>query len=366
MPLPPPVLRRIAPGLAGVALLAGIVWTCAQVWRTADLVPIPDAPLEAAIRRAAEVPEGPLTHESLREITEINCAQPVDLAGLQYCESLERLSLGVPHPQRDADELLARQFEGWQFLESSPRPASEADLSMLTHLPRLIRLSLWGYDLNDLSPVAQFPNLSYLSVTGAPVESFTPLRKMSLLQGLYVQTTKVPDVMPLTELTDLRELGIASIGGQGSIPYSTELWLPRLTGLQRLELAHVGLGECQAVRQLPHLQVVNFEGNVISDATPFATLRSIRSVNLRDNRITDVVPLAAMVQRNRLRAKEITIDLRGNPLKESSIAHLRNMRSLGAKVLTNKDETYEWERERKWDAQWTGSYFGSQAPLMHW
>lgn len=299
-------------------------------------------------------------------LKELDCSEPVDLAGLQYCRQLERLRLGVPLEEDGEDTDRADFLRTWQPYAGPVVSAIDTDLSVIADLPHLIRLSLWGYDLQELSPVCQNPQLTYLSVTSTQLESFSPLTQLPNLQGVYIQSTNVPDVMPLTRIPLLREVGIASVDASADLVLSSEQWLPLMPQLQRLALVGLNLHECRAVAELPQLQEIDLSRNRLNDTTPFAELRQIRNLDLRDNQIVDIMPLAAMVQRNRQRAREITIDLRGNPLTTSSIWHLRNMRTLGATVITGKVEDFHPAGVSQKSPAWIQQYFPEGSRVSNW
>ena len=86
--------------------------------------------------------------------------------------------------------------------------AQVTDLSPLSNLPELRRLSLGKMPITDLSPFANLKNLELLYLSDTPVSDLAPLVNLTNLELLFLDNTPVSDITPLSHLTNLRLLSL--------------------------------------------------------------------------------------------------------------------------------------------------------------
>ena len=138
-------------------------------------VSIPDANLEAAIRKSRDIaPDTPITQSDMLRLRTINARekQIADLTGLQYATNL-------------TEAILSRN--------------QISDVSPLANLVKLTTLSLHSNQISDVSPLANLVNLETLRIYGNPIKNRRPL--LALLQKnpdieIYLKDDRTP--LPVT------------------------------------------------------------------------------------------------------------------------------------------------------------------------
>lgn len=185
-----------------------------------DVVEVPDAALEAAIRDAVGAPTG-----------ELRCSH-----------------LGM------LDELVA------------PPDAGIASLEGLQYAFGLRELELARNDVEDLSPLEHLENLEHLGLNENRIADLGPLAGLTSLQSLAVccKSNVYDDISPLSELTELTFLDI------GGHPLGNDhVWdnLANLTKLEHLEIWDTGIHDTGPLTDFPNLGHVGLNHNRITDVT---------------------------------------------------------------------------------------------------
>ena len=210
---------------------------------TEVIPPIPDANLEAHIRKTLELaPDHTITQLDMLRLTDLsylsNSDNPVirDFTGLEYAKNLKSL-----------------------YLEHNP--------------------------IGDFSPLEELTNLEELTVKS--------------VVGRGYQTS---DFSPLEKLTNLRVLGLEG----GVISDNNALkTLGKLTNLERLSLkgnrfGDIGLSDISPLENLTKLKDLTIVDNQISDITPLAGLANLRYLNIYENKISDPSPIVGLTNLRRI------------------------------------------------------------------
>ena len=103
-----------------------------------------DKNLEAAVRKALEKPEEPLTKEVIRELTSLHTSMP----------------------------LIETEIEVLFGIDSAVN---------------LTKLNLCEYQINDVSPLASLTNLEYLALTNNKISDVSPLASLTNLTTLSLR-----------------------------------------------------------------------------------------------------------------------------------------------------------------------------------
>ena len=235
----------------------------------AQNVNIPDANLEAAVRRQLGKKSGALTRADMEHLT--------------------RLSIG----QRGI-----------------------VSLTGLEHAVNLKKLSLWNNEISDISPIAGLKNLTSLSLSSNQITNIKPLTELKNLTVLYLGDNKISDVTLLKDLTHLTQLGL------WNITISDMSFLANLKNLTWLHIGGNAISNIKPLVKLRNLTALYLSGNKISDVTPLKGLTHLTQLNLNDNAIKDVNPLSGL--------KNLTkLWLRWNSIRDvKSLANLRNLELL--------------------------------------
>ncbi len=244
---------------------------------------------------------------------------------------------------------------------------SITDISPLAGLNNLTWLDLEGNDLTDISPLAGLTNLTWLGLGKHDITDVVPLSGLTNLTHLDLWSNRIRDISPLAGLTNLTEL---EVGGNHLTDVSS---LAGLTKLRELGLAANNITDISPLEGLTNLGRLWLSENNITDISPLAGL-NLWDLNLGFNPIVDISALSGL---NRmawlnlnLEATDITdisalaglnpweldlgfnfitdisalsgltnlreLDLRGNPLNDSSIdVHIPFHERNGATVTFN-------------------------------
>ena len=258
---------------------------------SAQVVNIPDANLEAALRELFESenvlePNEPITKQHMELILSVNLSgQNIkDLTGLEHATSLEGVSLS-----------------GNQISNLSP-------LAGLTQLEEL-RFQLNG--ISNINSLAGLTQLRILDLGFNEINDVSPLAGLTQLERLDLWLNSISDVRPLAGLTKLKWLNLDGNEISDVSP---------LAGLTQLVLLSLNINEISDVSPLAGLtQLVNLQLaiNKIQDVSPLASLVNLQTLFLSENPITDTSPLASLTKLVDVDV-EITAPL-PDPLPEDSL-----------------------------------------------
>jgi Leucine-rich repeat (LRR) protein len=167
--------------LVAVALVAGMA-ACLHV---SSAVTFADPNLEAAVREAVDIPEGPISHGDLEALTRLDAYDRniKRLAGLEHCVGLTFLDLG------------RNQI---------------SDISPLVGLTSLTRLCLCDNQISDISPVASLSNLTFLDLGFNQISDISSVANLTSLTFLDLGFNQISDISSVADLTSLTDLHFTS------------------------------------------------------------------------------------------------------------------------------------------------------------
>lgn len=216
-----------------------------------------------------------------------------------------------------------------------------SDLSPLMNMPYLQWLDISYNNVSDLRPLMGISTLSFLNAAGNAISSTSALSMMTGLGTLYLDSNPIRDFSGLRRLRNISTLGLSQTGLQDSdLPYLQGLQTltslnitdnPGLTGLAvdvlknnlpvcmvthsalsvnidfdgrsvpsdttDLRLVGQSIMDISGVQRLPELRNLDLSANMISNIYPliFADCRrTITSLNLSNNVLSDITPLAML------------------------------------------------------------------------
>jgi Leucine-rich repeat (LRR) protein len=168
-----------------------------------QVVIIPDANLQIAIRQTINKPTGDIFNSDLQIMTLLNARSRniASLVGLEYCSNLSYLML-----------------DGNQITDISPI-ASLTQLTQvylsdnrITTLPKLVvsnkltMLLLGGNQISDMTPLSSMANLTRLELSINPIKNISPLSSLTKLTQLDLDNTQISDISALSSLANLSSL----------------------------------------------------------------------------------------------------------------------------------------------------------------
>ena len=179
---------------------------------------MPDAALQAVVREALEelgLPaSAPLTKEKMLQLTTLKADHRgiVDLTGLEFAMSLKELHLGGRNRITDLSPLAnlthLTQLHIWHREVEGMPPVTNLDISPLSGLINLERLSLENNGISDISPLIKLKELQVLGLADNTIEDLSPLAGLKGLWHLNLSDNSIKDFSPLAGLTNLAELWI--------------------------------------------------------------------------------------------------------------------------------------------------------------
>jgi len=225
-----------------------------------------DPNLEAAVREALGIPDGPLFVDDLEMLSTLNASgrEIKDLSGIEYCVNLMSLVL--------------------EYNEIS-------DLRPLAMLGNLMSLNMNDNAISDTAPLSGLTNLSRLYLGGNDLddEDVAHLKGLTNLTHLMLDRNNVSDIGPLTELTKLRNLVLNDNSISDLAP------LKGLSSLSVLELYNNSISDISSLADLTNLTVLYLYSNNIYDITPLGNLTNLERLVLDYNNISNISPLQGLV-----------------------------------------------------------------------
>ena len=254
-----------------------------------------------------------------------------------------------------------------------------SDLSPLMNLPYLQYLDISFNSVSDLRPLMGVDTLVFLNASGNAVNTTSPLTMMNGLSSLYLDDNPIWDFSGLRRVVTLNALGLSNTGMTDSdllylrgLSGLTDLNIennPALTGeavddlrsylrachirhdalgydidfdgvvvksdSEVLSLSGLGIADISAVMRLNSLRSLDLSGNSISNlyALELADCRfTLTDLNLRENNISDLTPLASLMNVE-------VLDLSFN--YATAVLPLLNLSSLRTLILTGNPMSAE-------------------------
>ncbi len=300
---------------------------------------------EQAQQEQQEISFGGVTFPS--DITDLDLSEMGirDISALANCQFLTRLNLSG-NEVSDLSPLMNLQY--LQYLDISYNRVS--DLRPLMGVDSLTFLNVSGNSVSSTSPLTMMNGLSSLYLDGNPIQDFSGLRRVVTLSSLGLSNTGLTSdgltyLRGLSALMDLNIEDNPELTGEAvdelrtylnacRIRHSTLGYDVDFDGLvvksdaEVLNLPQCGISDISAVMRLKNLRALDLSGNNISNLYPFelADCRySISFLDLRENVISDLTPLAALT-------KLETLDLSFNNI--TTVLPLLNLTTLTTLVLT--------------------------------
>ena len=230
---------------------------------------MPDPALRAAIRgEIGLLPDVPLSKEKMLRLTYLKAHDKgiSDLTGLEFATNLRVLHLRQ-NPITDLRPLSnLTQLVEFHFWHVPVRP-TDLDLRPLAKLINLEMLSLEGNWISDIRPLAGLKRLRRLHLSNNQIEDVSPLVGLTELWELFLERNPITDLTPLSGL-NLTDLNISN----NPIKVSDISPLAALKELRTLDLLNSGISDIQPLSGLTELRTLLLKGNPVKDFTPLSRL----------------------------------------------------------------------------------------------
>lgn len=199
----------------------------------------------------------------------------------------------------DADSFYAAIGRWYAGGRSARGPVT--DLSDLAFLPNLERVGVVAQELSDLSALAGHPKLNAVEFKHNYITDISVLAGMDRLSSVGINDNPVRDISPLTACPNLAFLDLCSVRSYdpavlaqlGNFDYldisnPTESYR-FLDGkaIQDLRIAWSGLADLHALDHVTRLERLEIDHTEVSDLSPLALHRGLRTLKLTGLPVTD-------------------------------------------------------------------------------
>ena len=192
------------------------------------------------------------------------------------------------------------------------------DLSPLAELPQLETLILSGRTLSadQLTAVGQLTELKALDISSCAVQNITPLSGLTGLTELNLANNVISDLDPLIGMTELRKVNLSGN------PVPTISALRSCTELTEVDVSGCRLTALNALADREKLETVNAANNQITTLEALRGCTGLKKLNVSGNRLTELSILAQLPQLEVLTADHNNIAVL--PQLDKSTAMLRS------------------------------------------
>lgn len=159
-------------------------------------------------------------------------------------------------------------------------PTAELDLSYLSQLTKLKKISISGYTPKNYKPLSNLKNLEVLNLSfdydvanypdGERLTDISSMESLENLVELDLYGQPVIDISPLSKMTKLRKLNLEK----------------RYTSEKTVDIS--------ALKNLCNLEELELSYNDIEDLSPLKNCTKIKKLYLWDNKIKDISALSSM------------------------------------------------------------------------
>ena len=230
---------------------------------------MPDPALCSSVRgELGLLPDIPLTKENMLRLGHLDVHDRgiLDITGLEFATNLKVLHLSQ-NPITDLRPLSnLTQLVGLHFWHVPVRPTN-LDLRPLANLINLEMLSLEGNWISDIRPLMGLKKLRRLHLSNNQIEDVSPLAGLTELWQLFLERNPIRDLTPLSGL-NLTDLNISN----NPIKVSDISPLAALKELRTLDLLNSGISDIRPLSGLTELRTLLLKGNPIRDLTPLSGL----------------------------------------------------------------------------------------------
>ena len=197
----------IAGGVAGVAVVVGLIWFFLFRGPASPFDPAnPDhQAIEAAVRQAASKPQGVITDADFQKIKKlvIKDKKLKDITLLGKLSALEELDL-TDNEVENVEALSG--LNSLKILNLSRNKLS--DIKRVAALVKVETLDISGNKISDVSPLAGMTGLKDLNAGSNGILDLKPLAGLKSIEFLNLESNTIVDASPLGSLASLQTLNL--------------------------------------------------------------------------------------------------------------------------------------------------------------
>lgn len=248
-----------------------------------------DAAVEAAVREIIliDVPTVVYTND-LWKIKEFTVpADAKDYSDIALMAYLEKLTA------ENATSGQLQNFAGLSELSEltiSGATVSTEDLTSISKLPKLKKLTLTDCDISSVAPLANTAALEYLDLNTNAIRNLDAIGSIVTLKELYISHNAIDSLSALSTLSSLTKLDVsynALTGLDG---------LSGLTNLNWLNADHNAISQIDQINALSSLSYLSMNANKLSGISKVAGCTELTELYIAENQLTDISALSALTK----------------------------------------------------------------------
>lgn len=253
-----------------------------------EVMDFKDAEMEAAVRELLIVSDTKVLYTNdlwtIKEFTVPESAK--DYSALKNMVFLEKLTIsGGVAGQLHNIAALSTLSE----LTVTGITVTQEELSAISTLPSLKKLTLAGCDLAGIAPLANASGITHLDLHGNTVRKLDALSGMTALEVLILEDNAVVDLSALTGCTALSKLDVSGNSITSLAPVAG------LSALTWLDAGNNLITELGAVNRLTALEYLNLKSNSLTTVDGISGCTKLTELNIASNSLTDVSSLSSLV-----------------------------------------------------------------------
>lgn len=176
--------------------------------------------------------------------------------------------------------------------------STPADLSTLSGLKQLKKLSITNNAFSDISFLAHLKQLTHLTLAGNNFKlieyseevDYNNISQLTHLESLMIYSNWVSDLNFLSSLTKLKGLNLAN-------NYISDIsCLANLTELESLSLAENYISNIDKLSSLIKIKTLILYDNQVTNLRPLSGMINIEYLDLSENRVFDIEPLVPHIR----------------------------------------------------------------------
>ena len=170
-----------------------------------EVVTIPDAALEQAVRDRLSIPTAALTEADMLGLTELDARGLgiVDPTGLERASNLTNLVL---YNNRVIDLAPLAGLTNLTVLHLARNEI--VDISPLAGLTNLVEMGLDANQIRDISPLSALTNLTFLWLHENQIRDITPVAGLTNLTWLHLHHNEITGISPVSDLPNLTRFDV--------------------------------------------------------------------------------------------------------------------------------------------------------------
>ena len=168
-------------------------------------------------------------------------------------------------------------------------------------------------NVDDLSPLTKMTGLTRISLINNDITNLTAIRNLNKLEALKITQTKITDLTPISFLINLKEIDLSNSEITNISSLSDNL------GLNIVKINNTRIQNITSLSSLPALTELHIDGTPVSDLKPMEKMTTLQILTLNNTQIQNLSPIQNLSELTKLEL---------NQSKVTSLSPLSNLKKL--------------------------------------